>query len=335
MGGSNHSETEDARLFEAIAHDMNNLLAAIDGYADQVGGALPPNHTGQGDVQQIHRAVKKASILIGLCRGLGPTGSRRVELVEIAQMAARLLRKLRTDGGEVRVEGISASAAVRGDGGALLEALLHVAGGEDGAGPPVLLPVERGSLLGIRVAFPGGADPGSTAPGRTRELLTAMSGELVRSDAGWDILLPAADDAPSRERRAPRLRRVLLAEPEGLLRSFFVSALDAEHVEEVVDGERAHRILSVHAPPLDLVVVPVDLDGFDALAGYRELRSGNAEAVLVLIGRSELFADELRRLVENDRRTIVVDKPFNVAQLVRLIDELLREPVDTNREVSP
>lgn len=58
-----HKLESIGRLAGGIAHDFNNLLTAITGYTSLVWEALPPDDPAQSDLQQIQRAVGRASDL--------------------------------------------------------------------------------------------------------------------------------------------------------------------------------------------------------------------------------------------------------------------------------
>jgi signal transduction histidine kinase len=47
-----------------IAHDLNNLLSSMIGYAGMLALALPPDAEAQGDVKQIQVAGERAAALV-------------------------------------------------------------------------------------------------------------------------------------------------------------------------------------------------------------------------------------------------------------------------------
>jgi len=51
------------RLAGGVAHDFNNVLTAIFGYADLMAEELPPGHAGQQDLEEIRKAATRASAL--------------------------------------------------------------------------------------------------------------------------------------------------------------------------------------------------------------------------------------------------------------------------------
>jgi PAS domain S-box-containing protein len=51
------------QLAGGVAHDFNNILTAIHGYADLLGGELPPGDARQDDVEEIRKAARRAAQL--------------------------------------------------------------------------------------------------------------------------------------------------------------------------------------------------------------------------------------------------------------------------------
>jgi CheY-like chemotaxis protein len=331
MEGPHWTEEDESRLFDAVAHDLNNQLAAISGFAEQIAGALPASHESRADAEQILRAVQRASVLVALCHGVDHVAPRRTDLFEIAGLASRLIRKLHPFRDEVSVAGVE-RGAVWADPGALLEVLLQLdregsVVGENGA--PSLSSIAVGGMRGFQLEFPSGMSEGAEIPPRALALVAQMQGELEHEDDAFRLLLPAPPSHGAADAEPPRFEHVLLAEPDDLLRSFLVTALDARHVEEVADGAAAAELLRSDAECLDLVVLPIELEGLDVLAGYDRLREANEHARLVLIGRDGALAEELRRRVDADANALFVEKPFTVAHLVRTIDEMAREGLET------
>lgn len=84
-----------ARLASGFAHDMNNLLGAIEGYAVLAAGSLPPDSQARKDMESVSEAVRAAAdltgrlLLFGRRRALKKEPCRPAELVEAAAAAAR------------------------------------------------------------------------------------------------------------------------------------------------------------------------------------------------------------------------------------------------------
>lgn len=76
-----------------LAHDFNNLLTAVLGYIELAQGALPPNNSAQGFLNNAITAVEKAA---GVTRQLmtlarqQPMQRRAVNLNEIVQEAVQI-----------------------------------------------------------------------------------------------------------------------------------------------------------------------------------------------------------------------------------------------------
>jgi two-component system, cell cycle sensor histidine kinase and response regulator CckA len=118
------------RLAGGIAHDLNNALTAIAGYAELALGELANEHTARADVEEIRRAAERAG---SVTRQL-LTFSRK-QLIEprvfdlndtVTSLARLLARLLGTD---VRVQTRLASAPlpVLGDPGQMEQAIINLA----------------------------------------------------------------------------------------------------------------------------------------------------------------------------------------------------------------
>jgi len=118
------------RLAGGIAHDLNNALTAIAGYAELARGELPPEHKARADVDEIRRAAERAGSvtrqLLAFSRKqlLEP---RIFDLNETVASIARLLSRLL--GPSIRMQTRLAGAAleVLGDPGQIEQALINLA----------------------------------------------------------------------------------------------------------------------------------------------------------------------------------------------------------------
>ncbi len=329
-------QSQEARLHEAIAHDLNNLLAAIGGYADQVGAMLAPGDPARRDLEQIHVVVRQISILANLIHHGPPTSPTPVELAQIVRMAARLARMTLREV-DVRMDDVPTGTIVYADPVHLLRVVLDLVRwmSESSANAGAVAPTvvfslaERGALRGVRVTSPrtDGSRPSDAVRARAR----AMGAELVGADGTWELLLSTDPGAEHGRSKSSRLRRVLVAESNALLRSFLVSALDAECVDQASSGAAADLILRTRVDGLDLVVLSLDLDHLDVLARYRELRATNQETWFVFICRDGYPRSELLRLAEADARALVVFKPFSVAHLAQTIDHMTATRIARSR----
>jgi nitrogen-specific signal transduction histidine kinase/CheY-like chemotaxis protein len=118
------------RLAGGIAHDLNNALTAIAGYAELALGEVQPSHAARADVEEIRRAAERAGSvtrqLLAFSRKqlLEP---RTFDLNETIAAIARLLSRLL--GPEVRVHTRLAAEPllVLGDPGQVEQAVINLA----------------------------------------------------------------------------------------------------------------------------------------------------------------------------------------------------------------
>lgn len=84
-----------ARLASGFAHDMNNILGAIEGYAVLAAGSLPADSTARKDMESVSEAVKAAAeltgkmLLFGRRRAMKKEACRPAEAVDAAAAKAR------------------------------------------------------------------------------------------------------------------------------------------------------------------------------------------------------------------------------------------------------
>jgi PAS domain S-box-containing protein len=118
------------RLAGGIAHDLNNALTAIAGYAELARGELPPEHKARADVDEIRRAAERAGSvtrqLLAFSRKqlLEP---RIFDLNETVASIARLLSRLLGPSIRMHTRLAGAPLEVLGDPGQIEQALINLA----------------------------------------------------------------------------------------------------------------------------------------------------------------------------------------------------------------
>jgi two-component system cell cycle sensor histidine kinase/response regulator CckA len=88
------------RLAGGIAHDFNNILSAIHGFASIVHGELPERDPLRGDVQEILRAVERASTLTRQLLAFGRRQVLQPKVIEVSGYVRDLERMLHRIVGE-------------------------------------------------------------------------------------------------------------------------------------------------------------------------------------------------------------------------------------------
>ena len=118
------------RLAGGVAHDFNNMLTAIKGYAELLLGGLAPGSPQRAEAEQIHRAASQASALprqlLAFSRKqvLEP---RLVDLNDVVAEATDLIRLLVGGGVEVVTHAEARPAAVVADPGQVEQVLVNLA----------------------------------------------------------------------------------------------------------------------------------------------------------------------------------------------------------------
>jgi two-component system cell cycle sensor histidine kinase/response regulator CckA len=118
------------RLAGGIAHDLNNALTAIAGYAELALGEVPPDHPARPDVEEIRRAAERAGSvtrqLLAFSRKqlLEP---RVFDLNETISNLARLLARLLGPDVNVQTHLAAPNAEIVGDPGQIEQAIINLA----------------------------------------------------------------------------------------------------------------------------------------------------------------------------------------------------------------
>ena len=118
------------RLAGGIAHDLNNALTAIAGYAELALGEVPSDHAARGDVEEIRRAAERAGSvtrqLLAFSRKqlLEP---RVFDLNETVAAISRLLSRLLGADVEVQTRLAASALPVVGDPGQVEQAVINLA----------------------------------------------------------------------------------------------------------------------------------------------------------------------------------------------------------------
>ncbi len=88
------------RLAAGAAHDFNNVLTAIAGYAGLLADELPPSHPGQANVAEIRKAAERAMRLTGQLLAFGRRDAQERRLLDLNDVLADVLPMLRQLVGE-------------------------------------------------------------------------------------------------------------------------------------------------------------------------------------------------------------------------------------------
>jgi two-component system cell cycle sensor histidine kinase/response regulator CckA len=117
------------RLAGGVAHDFNNVLTAIFGYADLLLDAFPAEDARRADVEEIKRAANRAAALTRQLLAFSRKQvmqPRRVNLNEIIANIQTLLAKLVGDDIQLRVIADPSLGDVRADPGQLEQVLMNL-----------------------------------------------------------------------------------------------------------------------------------------------------------------------------------------------------------------
>jgi PAS domain S-box-containing protein len=118
------------RLAGGVAHDFNNVLTAIFGYADLLIDSFEPHHPGRADLLEIKRAAERAANLTRQLLAFSRKQvlqPRRVVVNTVVANMEPLLRRLVGDDVELHIELDGTAGEVRADPGQLEQVLMNLA----------------------------------------------------------------------------------------------------------------------------------------------------------------------------------------------------------------
>lgn len=118
------------RLACGVAHDINNLLTVIGGYADFLHEALADDDEMRGDVDEIVRAKTRAASIVSQLLTFSRHDTVEIEIVDVDQVARdieRMLERLIGEDIHLSVSPSSGRATVRADRTRLEQVLVNLA----------------------------------------------------------------------------------------------------------------------------------------------------------------------------------------------------------------
>jgi PAS domain S-box-containing protein len=118
------------RLAGGIAHDLNNALTAIAGYAELALGELASDHAARADVEEIRRGAERAGSVTRQLLAFSRKGlfePRVFDLNETIAAISRLLSRLLGADVKVQTQLASATLPVLGDPGQVEQAVINLA----------------------------------------------------------------------------------------------------------------------------------------------------------------------------------------------------------------
>ncbi len=165
------------RLAGGVAHDFNNILTAILGYADIVRGRLPENAPVLDEVQQIKLAADRASRLTRQLLTFARRSVVKPEVLDLGSLSAEvshLLRRLIGEDVELVVHASREPSLVQADTGQLEQVLVNLAVNARDAMP-------RGGKLTIETST---VDVGPDTPSLGTALSSGKYVRLTVADTG-------------------------------------------------------------------------------------------------------------------------------------------------------
>ncbi len=179
------------RLAGGVAHDFNNVLTAIFGYADLLIDSFEPHHPGRADLLEIKRAAERAANLTRQLLAFSRKQvlqPRRVNLNTVVGNMEQLVRRLVGDDIELRIDLRASPDEVRADPGQIEQVLMNLAANARDAMP-------RGGELRIsttneRIDAAAARDRAGFVPGDFVCLNVTDTGEGISEEVRRHIFEP-------------------------------------------------------------------------------------------------------------------------------------------------
>ncbi|MBB5207433.1 ATP-binding protein [Chiayiivirga flava] len=347
-----HSQKMEAvgRLAGGVAHDFNNILGVILGYASRADAALDPD-AADASLAGIRSAAQRGAVVTRRLLSLSRDEAREVAVFDAAAAVrdiAPMLRQLFGQQVQMAAHVAAEPLPVRLDRAEFELALLNIAANARDAMPDggtVRINVERqhGSVA-ITVTDSGVGmppdviermfDPFFTTKARGHgtgiglavvHRLATEAGGAVRVDSepgrgtALRLLLPLVDAPPAVTTR-PATLRVLLVEDDAELRGLLRDALRAAGCDVLAAGRvREAQALARDAERIDAVVSDFDLPDGTADELFADLAPRLPEAHLLLISALDRSA---ARRHSRGLRVRTLAKPFAPDRLVRMLLEM-------------
>jgi signal transduction histidine kinase len=153
------------RLAGSLAHDLNNILGAIEGYATLLLNAMPPDSSARPDLEEILKAERRAAALTKQLMVFSRRSGGQKTAVNLSELLAGLAQKAKPLVGESIALEISAAAdlkPVKADPAMLEQALLNlVLNARDAmpGGGRITLAAGKADLGGAEPQCPRPAEP--------------------------------------------------------------------------------------------------------------------------------------------------------------------------------
>lgn len=320
-------------LRDAIAHDLNNLLTTVLGCSDELSAVLSRNDPARRDVDEIRIAAEDASLLVKLLDPRASQSSLTLELLDLdalLRLTVRLVRKLISRKVSVQLDSRAVGLTATGDSVRVLRILLglviSIGNRLEDVGVVLISAASRDSETILRVdGSPACTGEARTAPLELVHLAHSMNGSLRGLSGAWELILPtSASEDFNPNVRSLGLERVIVAEPDDLLRSFLVSTMGATDASTASDAATLFELLEHSDRKFDLALISINLANLDPQEDYPRIRKLRPDLMLAFIGSNGSTANHLNALLRGDDQALLLYKPFGVSRLISVIADMMK-----------
>ncbi|MGZ3448742.1 MAG: ATP-binding protein [Polyangiales bacterium] len=339
-------------------HDVSNALTVLLGWleeaaregvsAEELGRALAVATRKAREARSLAREAIGATPAHDVARKIGDIVSDVIDGLSIEAARAGIVLAIGGDG-DAEVQGASAIGHVVTN--LLLNALAFSPAGSTirvtlantptrakvtiaDEGPGVD-PTVAAMLFEGRTSRPGGAGIGLR---HAREIVRRLGGDLLHVEVGtgatFEVTLPRAvarnvpSDAPRRSASSQTFRsvvsgaRVLVLEDDRAVCALLDAGLGARGVEVIaLHDEASLRAELSKSGSIDAVLLDLSPIAHDVEGSFSAVRAAHPDAGIVFISGSAVAVES--ELVNTDKRTRWVRKPFEVGEITQAIAELL------------
>lgn len=347
-------------LAAGLAHDMNNVLAAIMGFADGVVESSDDPQT-RDDCREIMREAERGAELTRGLLTFSRRGQYRKQVLRVGELVDDVVALLgRTLPKTVQIEkqvvaldaciegdptqfsqmlvnlGINASDAMAGKGHLVLRSEVvdgqaKISVTDTGTGmdeatrsrifEPFFTTKEMGKGTGLGLALVWGVVT------KARGTITVDS-ELGRGTT-FTITLPLTDKQPARAMESGSIRSlvpqrgtVLVVDDEPSVRSSTSRMLERLGLRAIAadGGQSALKLFDAHQTEIALVVLDMGMPGMNGAEVFRALRERSNVKVLIATGYA--MEEEVQALVATGAR--VLEKPYKIQALEEEVKRALK-----------
>ncbi len=343
-----------------VAHDFNNILTAISGYSDIALSYLRPGDKAYQPLQSVIEATGRAAFLtrhLLSFAGRPVIEKTRLDPQDLLESTIKIAKTLILPGIEIRLSCGAGLPPILGDAGQLQQVFLNIIlNAAEASSAPALIdvhlshatktvrfeildhgcgiaPVDLGKIFDpFYTSKPKGHGLGLAAVKRILDFHEGILEITSELNEGTTVIvsLPSARTLANisipEESTEPTVQRktILIADDEESIRTLTRHMIEQFGFKalEAVDGTQCVTMYEQHKDELRAVILDLKMPGLDGWQCREHIRSeDNVLPILIVSG----YNPGESTIIDDDRNTSFLAKPFRVQQLKESLSSLLLE----------